>query len=232
VGELTERSTEPGLLTAKPVRAAILSLVRTDNETVRSMYRNTTIGDEARNEGFGEYYSDLLELAMKALPEETRAKREWLAALVQASFNGDSPFAQWLATFGDDSVDAVLQEAANARTPPDKWGAYAVVAQMVALTAPAAHTNVRSAPLSQTNRQRALRAVDRALDVTDTVTAREVVRALGNRPSFEAVAILRAFLKRGRIQPGFNPRDTQQRWLLEDVERTIAESEALLRGRR
>jgi hypothetical protein len=231
LSELTERSTEPGLLTEKPVQAAILSQVRSANTMARTLYRNSTAGDEARNEAFGDYYSELLELAMKALPEETGAKRAWLAALVQASFNGDSPFAQWLATFGDNSVDAVLHQAASAQTPPDKWGAYAVVAQMVVVTAPDARTNVRSAALSQTNRRRALRAVEQALDVADPVTAKEVVRALGDSPSPEAVAILRAFLKRGRSQPGFNSSDNHQRWLLEEVERTIAHSEAALRGR-
>ncbi len=87
--------TDPTLRALPAVQDAVAALLERENEVIRDNVR----GGIDTSEAFGSYYdSDVFGTASKLLPETTPTIRpRMLAALVNSSYNSDSPFVKDLA---------------------------------------------------------------------------------------------------------------------------------------
>ena len=223
------------LLRSPEIQAGLLELLRRENGMhVRRFFDQDAAKALGDGEGWAEYYSEAGELAMGMIPllDVTR-QRDWLKLLARGSYNVESRFGVWLAEHGDLVIDALLDQTKTAAIAPDRWNAYGVLAQMVAFTAftPQGSHPLKH-PLSFGNRQRALNAVNEGLNHPDTITAKEVVRALRSSPSAETHGILQDFLRKARGRPGFSTRGEGPRSLQEEVEKAIADTEVALHQKR
>jgi hypothetical protein len=187
-------------------QSAVLRALRAINEELTKLAKPdpNAATDEDKGEGLVTNASYLLDVAMRivpALPDDS--KRMWMRDLVASPYNDDSPYAAWLANYGDVAVDALIARASSNNLDGIQRGnAYSVLAQMVAITAFRPGVNIPFVSLSYANRQRAIAKVNEGLDRKD-IEARMIVPVLKKYPSADGLSILQAYRERARGVPDF-----------------------------
>lgn len=215
------------------IQAALLDLLRRENAAI-SNQAPTGIGQNETAEGFAEYYSKVFSFAHETLPLLTAAaQREWIGELLRGAFNPDSAFAADMAKYGDLAVDALVELTRTPQPRSIRTNAYAILAQMVSLSAFQNRAGGYPRPLSFENRQRALKSVGDALRDDDDLVGHEVIRSLRRVPSVETLDILKDLSRKSALEPKFSRRRDYPITLQEEATRAIADMESKLgQGRR
>jgi hypothetical protein len=192
---LTDR--DPALLNGPAVYDAMVALVRTENAIIIAHVRKS----QDTSESFAGYYGDVLTMASKVLaagPPETR--QALLSAMVNGTYNSDSPYAKELAAYGEWVVAPAL---ALTRTDivANRWNAYAMLGEILRAD------NVRQLkyPLAPGSAARLRIALRGGLQDPETVTRRETVRAIVAADDREALPLLR-LLAANDPDAGENPK--------------------------
>ena len=120
-------------------------------------------------------------------------QRAWVPELIRTLYSPDSLVAIWMAEFGDLAVDDLVTAVNHPDLAGDSDNARAVLAHMVALTAPGPNSRQTRHPLSVTGRQKALQAVRSGLD-PGNFHSREIVRIFRELPSIEGLALLQGLI--------------------------------------
>lgn len=206
---------------------ALFDLLRRENANHVRRFEDERFG-ATLGEGWSESYSGILGLSMNVVARlSPPQQREWLKELIRGSYNPDSEFGKWLAGYGDLTIDALLDLTKTAAIIQQRENAYAVLAEMVGLSA---FTPVAAQPsaisLSFANRQRALKAVDEGLRHQDDSIPREIVMTLGRHASPEILTILQDFARQSRGQPSYSQRGEHYSSLQAEVEKAIAKVQA------
>jgi hypothetical protein len=203
---------------------ALLDLLRRENVA----YERSFQGGQPLGEAWSEYDSQLADLSMSLVAlVSPQQQRQWLAELVRGAYNPDSRFATWLAGYGDLDIDALLDLTRTAARQPQRENAYAVLAEMVGLSAfkPRASLPYLTA-LSFANRQRALKAIDEGLHHQESSIPRQIVITLGRHTSPEILTILQNFDRGSRGQPSYSGRAGHNSSLQAEVEKATAKVQA------
>ena len=206
---------------------ALLGLLRRENANHVRRFQDERFG-ATLGEGWSESYAGILGLSMNVIPRLSPSQqREWLTELIRGSYNPDSEFAKGLAGYGDLSIEALLDLTKNAAIIQQRENAYALLAEMVGLSAftPAAAQS-SAISLSFANRQRALKAVDEGLHHQDDSIPRGIVLALGRHASPETLTILQDFARQNRGQLRYSQRGEHYSSLQAEVEKAIAKVQA------
>ena len=215
------------LLSDRNFQNALFDLLRRENEDHVLRFQGERFA-ATLGEGWSESYAGILGIAMQVVPLLSPEKqRDWLKELVRGSYNPVSGFATWLAGHGDLDIDALLDLTRTAAIQPQRENAYAVLAEMVGLSAfkPRASLPYLTA-LSFANRQRALTAIDEGLHHQESSIPRQIVITLGRHASPEILTILQSFDRGSRGQPGYSGRAGHNLSLQAEVEKATAKVQA------
>jgi hypothetical protein len=221
--ELMEVGRSRELLGDANFQNALFDLLKTENADHVRRFQDEQFGLTI-GEGWSMAYAGILGLAMDVVPLLTPTRqRDWFKELVRGSYNDDSQFGVWLAEYGDQIVDPLLDLTKTGAIIQQRRNAYALLTEMVGLTAfkPFASQPYPTS-LSFANRQRALKAVDEGLHHQDDSVIRTIVRVLSGHASPETLTILEHFDGESRGQPSYARKSDSYLTLQEHVERAIA----------
>lgn len=236
VAQLSKRIEQQGPAVATvEVRSRVLELLAAENATIRARFKEGTGASSVYGEGYGEYYSSVLDLS-KTLIQATagQERRAWLRELAVSAYNPDSAFVEWLVQFGDDSVVALVSATTNAELDVERSNAYCALATLVTATAAGtARPSKVFVPLSLAAREQAVLKTREGLMKLDR-TSREIIRALRRGPAPEGVALLRDFATAARGRGGFSSYRVGGigPTLSEEVERAVTDINAALEKRK
>jgi hypothetical protein len=106
---------------------AVVETLERENARIAVNYRNGT----GSSEDYAEWYASVLGKGLEMLPHLTaKARPRMIAALVNGSYNDDSPFAKDLAFLGEEAVPAVLA-LVHSDMVAHRWNAYALMVEML-----------------------------------------------------------------------------------------------------
>jgi hypothetical protein len=232
VAQLSKRvETEGRGIATAEVRTDVLRLLTAENTTSRALFVKGTGVAGVYGEGYGEYYSSLLDLSMSLIQATAGQERTgWLRELAVSAYNPDSAFVDWLIQFGDDSVVALVSATTGAELDIERSNAYCALATLVTATAVGAVKPSRVfIPLSPGAREQAVSKTREGLLRLDR-TSREIVRSLKRGPAPEGVALLQEFATSARGRGAFSSYRVGGigPTLSEEVERAVVEVSAAI----
>ena len=192
----------------EPLREALFAALRTDTAAVRR-------GVHPKDEGFAEYYGELLGALMKTLGPDLRAVMTpaRATALVEAIYNEDSEYAKTLGTIGQAMVEPAQQCAQSANLDV-RGSCLAVIGWLCWADATEANAARRLQPNSRDALIRTLRT--EASMGTAIITRLHAVRALGYAHDAGSIGLL------GHIVATTPETDWDSRYFLSVVATTLA----------
>ena len=201
---------------------ALFAALHEANDSIRQHARKPDPAESLEaGEGRGDDLNLLAELFMATVPSMgAEQQRAWVPELIRTLYSPDSLVAIWMAEFGDLAVDDLVTAVNHPDLAGDSDNARAVLAHMVALTAPGPNSRQTRHPLSVTGRQKALQAVRSGLD-PGNFHSREIVRIFRELPSIEGLALLQDFARRSRGKPEYSRRVRALNSLQDEVDDAI-----------
>ncbi len=201
---------------------ALFAALHEANDSIRQHARKPDPAESLEaGEGRGDDLNLLAELFMATVPSMgAEQQRAWVPELIRTLYSPDSLVAIWMAEFGDLAVDDLVTAVNHPDLAGDSDNARAVLAHMVALTAPGPNSRQTRHPLSVTGRQKALQVVRSGLDPRN-FHSREIVRVFRELPSIEGLALLQDFARRSRGKPEYSRRVSALNSLQDEVDDAI-----------
>ncbi len=178
--------TDPTQRTEPLIQQAVATLLEQENVIIDDNYRSGV----GTTETYADYYNSyVVATALKLLPQTPSPVRpRMLAALVNSSYNSDTPFVKDLALYGEEIVPAVLA-LAHSDIVSKRWNAYALMGQLIH----AGNTKSLISPLaaaSGAGLQKALRAGLQDPEATCRREAIDAVVAAGDRDAIPLLALM------------------------------------------
>jgi HEAT repeat protein len=168
---------------SEEITNALIDLLDRENQLIESTLRASN-GMEGVSVKYGEGYSEYYSALLGAVDQVADYNDErTLNILVQSSYNGDSPFAMKLASYGDAVVPMLLNRA-NSDLASYQSEALAVLGEILKVE------KYRVSQLSEETREQVRQALIRGVGDQDVGVRMQAVRALGKADGKDTVELL------------------------------------------
>ena len=173
---------------SEEVRNALIDLLDRETQLIESTLRESN-GSEGVSVKYGEGYSAYYSVLLGAVDQVADYNDErTLNILVHSSYNGDSPFAMKLASYGEPVVPMLLNKA-NSDIAPSRGSALAVLGEILKVE------KYRAIRLPADTNEQVRQSLIRGTADQDVGVRMQAVQALGKAGGNDAVQLLEKIAK-------------------------------------